>query len=258
MNNVTSPSFWLTLFLSFPLATMTTAQEVSVSAGIFIGIINDDGKGPYQLILKEAAKRAGIIIAETTYPLKRAVKTFTTKNALAIYGMTDAVIEEIGSEEIITSYPLGVYKLFIFTRKGDSSISSYAQLHRSTVGGVHGYEAYYKELVKNNINIEYLSREESQLKKLNAGRINAIIGFMPDWIPYLNKLSYDPHFSIHVGYDYMTVWNTPEGNSFVDRISPALQGMHADGTLSKILGDRFMEFEYRATKKYEWVSTDRN
>lgn len=71
---------------------MTTAQEVRISAGIFIGIINEDGNGPYQLILKEAARRAGVNISEKVYPLKRALKTFTDRKALAIYGMTDAVI----------------------------------------------------------------------------------------------------------------------------------------------------------------------
>ncbi len=239
------------LCLSLPYPAM--AQEVRVSAGIFLGIINKDGKGPYQLILKEAAKRANISISEEVYPLKRAVRMFARKKFLAIYGMTDAVIEEIGDDKIITSYPLGVYKLFIFTGKRETPVSSYEQLKGKSIGGVSGYEAYYQELVNNNIRIDYLANEENQIKKLEAGRIDAIIGFMPDWIPFLNKLSYDPGFPIHLGYDYMTVWNTPEGKSFVDKISPVLRDMNSDGTLKKILGGRYMNFEYKATKKYEWV-----
>ncbi|WDP91973.1 MAG: hypothetical protein HUN04_20540 [Desulfobacter sp.] len=104
----------------------------------------------------------------------------------------------------------------------------------------------------NNIVIDYLADEKNQIKKLNLGRIDAIIGFMPDWIPFLDTLSYDPEFPVHTGYDYMTVWKTPEGKSFVAKISSALRELHSDGTLKKILGDRYMDFEYKATKKYEW------
>lgn len=241
------------LLLGLTLGGFTQAQEVKVAAGIFIGVIDKDGQGPYQLILKEAAKRAGIPMAERIYPLKRAVKVFTQREALAIYGMTEAVIAEIGTQQIITSYPLGAYKLYIFTRKGDPPISSYAQLKGKTVGGVIGYEAYYRELLKRHIDIQYIADEDSQIKKLELRRIDAVIGFMPDWIPLSDTLVYDPKFPVHTGYDYMTVWNTPEGQAFVAKLSPALQGMKHDGTLQRLLGGRWMDFNYRAQQQYEWA-----
>ncbi len=228
-------------------------EEVHVVAGIFMGIIQEDGQGPYQIILRQAAARADIQITETVYPLKRAIRAFSDRKALAIYGMTDAVIKNTGDDGIITSYPLGVYKLYIFSRKEDPPISSYAQLKGKRLGGVIGYEEYYREILKHNIQIDYLAAEKSQFEKLERGRIDAIIGFMPDWISHLSLLSYDPGFPVHIGYDYMTVWDTPAGRSFVNRISPALQSMHADGTLKKILAERYMEFEYRPSRKYEWV-----
>lgn len=243
----------MALLLGLLFASFVQAQEVKVAAGIFIGVIDKDGQGPYQLILQEASKRAGIRIAERIYPLKRAVKVFASKDALAIYGMTEAVIAEIGPQQIITSYPLGAYKLYIFTRKDDPPISSYAQLEGKTVGGVIGYEAYYQELLKRKIDIQYIADEESQIKKLELRRIDAVIGFMPDWIPLSNTLAYDPKFPVHTGYDYMTVWNTPEGQAFVAKLSPALQGMKHDGTLQRLLGGRWMDFNYQARQKYEWA-----
>lgn len=133
--------------------------------------------------------------------MKWAMKTFTIKDALTIYGMADAVIEETADDKIISIYKLGVYKLFIFTKKGEIPISSYTQLKGRSVGGIIGYEAYYQEIVRHNIHIDYFADEENQIKNFEEGRIDGIIGIMPDWIPYLNKLSYDPNFPIHAGYD---------------------------------------------------------
>jgi hypothetical protein len=243
--------FFIIFFYS--LADFSPAEEVKVSAGLFIGVIKDDHNGAYQLILKEAAKRAKINIKEKVLPLKRAVSEFLAKEHLAIYGMTNTVIEEIGSDKIITSYPLGVFKLYIFTRKGEAPISNFSQLHGKKIGGVIGYEAYYQKLIKQKILIDYVADEKNQLMKLKFKRVDAVLGFLPDWSPIAKTLSYDPKFPVSIGYDYMTVWNTVEGKSFVNKISPVLMKMKEDGTLKKLLGNRYMDFNYQATEKYEWV-----
>lgn len=242
------------------LLTLTnfTFAKVKVSEGEFIGIINEDGQGPYQIILREAAKRAGIEIEESFYPLKRGVMTFKNKGALTIIGMTESVLQDdpkVSPKDILTSYPLGVYKVYIFTKKEKPVISGFGDLKKKSIGGVIGYEPYYKVLIDKKIKIDYLAEEKFQLEKLAAGRIDGALGFMPDWIAFLDdhNLSYDVNFPIHLGYDYMTVWNTPEGKDFVEKISVKLLEMHKDGTLKKILGDRWMEFEYKPTQKYEWV-----
>ncbi len=240
------------LLLLLALTPLAISQEVTVAAGVFIGVIEKDGKGPYQLILNEAARRSGVKLSEKVYPLKRAINTFVEKKVLAIYGMTDAVISDIGKDNIITSYPLSVYKVYVFTKKGEPVISNYAQLNGKRVGGVDGYQAYYQGLIKNNIEISYFPTEDKQLQRYNVGRFDAIVGFMPDWIPYLDSLDYDPDFALLVGYDYMTVWNTSEGKLFVNDISKALLNMKLDGTLKKILGERYIDFEYKATQGFEW------
>jgi len=239
------------LFLTFTGASI--AKDVNIAAGIFLGIIEEDGTGPYQLILKEAAKRADVKFSEQVYPLKRAVKMFTNKKVLAIYGMTDAVIEEVGVDNIITSYPLGAYKVFIFTPKDRPVISSFEQLQGKRVGGINGYQPYYQSLVENKVDIHYFTHEDQQLERLKLGRIDAIIGFIPDWTPYLDKLHFDAQLPIHVGYDYMSVWNTPAGQAFVNKISPALLSMKLDGTLQKILAERYIDFKYKPAQKFEWL-----
>jgi hypothetical protein len=244
--------FFIIFFHTFCFG-FSRAEEVKVSAGLFIGVIKDDHNGAYQLILKEAAKRANINIIEKVLPLKRAVNEFLAKEHLAIYGMTNAIIDEVGAGKIITSYPLGAFKLYLFTRKGELSISNLSQLRGKKIGGVIGYEAYYQKLIKQKIPIDYVADEENQLMKLKLKRVDAVLGFFPDWSPIAKTLSYDPNFPVSIGYDYMTVWNTAKGREFVNKISPALMEMKKDGTLKKLLGNRYMDFNYQATEKYEWV-----
>ncbi|WKE64575.1 transporter substrate-binding domain-containing protein [Gallaecimonas kandeliae] len=235
------------------LASPARAEEgVPVAAGLFLGIIKEDGTGPYQQILHEAAERAGLHLDERVYPLPRALNEFSHGRALAIYGMTEALAPLLGEDKILTTYPLGVYKLYIFTRKGEAPISSLAQLKGKRVGGLLGYERYYRSLLDKAVQIDFMADESAQLRKLENGRVAAVLGFMPDWIPYLGKLAWDPGFPVMTGYDYLTVWNTPRGKAFVDAISPALQQMHRDGTLKRLLGKRFMSFHYRPSRPYEW------
>ena len=45
-----------------------------------------------------------------------------------IYGTTEAVINDVGEENILTSFPLGIYKVHIVTKKGQTVISNFKQL----------------------------------------------------------------------------------------------------------------------------------
>ncbi|WKE64576.1 transporter substrate-binding domain-containing protein [Gallaecimonas kandeliae] len=227
-------------------------EGVPVAAGIFTGLTNAEGTGPYQQVLHEAARRAGIKLDERVYPMKRAQHLFREHQVLALYGMTEAILAHESEDKILASYPVGAFKIYFFTLKGQAPISRYAQLAGKTVGGVLGNEAFYRPLKEKGIKVEYLADESTQLKKLEAGRIAALVGFIPDLVPVLDKLSWDPRFPLWEGYDYMTVWKTPEGQAFVNAISPALVSMHDDGTTARILGKRFVPFDYHPTKAYEW------
>ncbi|WP_448548546.1 hypothetical protein [Thalassotalea fusca] len=207
-----------TLIVVFSVLLLTSinnclAEQNTIAAGVFLGVIEKDGSGAYQRILQEAANRANIKYTEHVYPLKRAVEMFKNQKTLAIYGMTHAIIEDMGGSNIITSYPLGAYKAFVFTPKTHPKISSYSQLAHLKIGAINGYQPYFKSLTNKNITIDYFTHEDKQLERLRAGRIDAIIGFLPDWLPYLSILNYDPNFPIHIGYDYMTVWNTQAGQN---------------------------------------------
>jgi len=241
----------LLLLLCF-CSCASQAAGVKIAAGVFIGIITEQGDGPYQQLLHKAAAEAGISLDETVYPLSRAVRIFGSGDALAIYGMTEAVLRSTPAEKILTSYPLGVYRLHVFTRKGKPRVSSYSQLRGLVVGGVLGYEDYYQPLTSKGIKMEYVADERHQLKRLQLGRVDAVLGFLPDWLDKLDELEYDPAFEVMEGYDYMTVWDNEEGRHFVETISPVLCQMHGRGDYQEVLGKRFMAFNYQAAKPYEW------
>lgn len=133
-------------------------------------------------------------------------------------------------------------------------ISSYKQLLGKKVGGVSGYEAYYSKLIAQGVDIIYAPSELTQMKQFVAHDLDVIIGFLPDWLPHLKQLNYEASFTLHVGYDTMTVRNTPEGRWFVNKISEALQAMHKDGSIEALMGKRYLPFEYHPSQPYEWRS----
>jgi hypothetical protein len=249
----------MTTFLHLSAITLScwysgscAAEDVKVSLPEIYGLIQADAPGPYQKILAEASKRSGYAISENVYPIKRAIMTFMSGRSLAVVGLASEILRNVDSKNIVATYPLSVYKAFIFTRKGEPAISSMSQLNGKVVGITLGYEFNSVQWDKYQINLQHFSNEKYQFNRLYAGRVDAIVGFLPDWIPFLESLSYDPEFPIEVGYDYIIVWNNPKGRRFAEKISYALLHMKEDGTLKEIMGDRYMEFDYRPSEPYEW------
>lgn len=245
----------LSLFLLFCCFTTGTAwgNDVEIIAPLFVYIIEEDGSGVYQKVLREAARRSGISYKEKIYPIKRALKNFSKRRGLCMYGMIDPAINMVGEENLVTSFPMGVAKLYIFTKKGTPAITSLKQLKGKRVGGTIGYEDYYKDIRKKGVRFDYVGNEKGNIKKLMAGRIDVMLGFLPDYALHLPKLSFSPNHPVAVVWDSVTCHNTEEGRRFVNQISPALKEMKNDGTLKALLGDRYMEFEYIPRFKYEYI-----
>lgn len=217
------------------------ANEIEVIAPEITGLVRDDKQGSYQLILKEAAKRAGISYKETFYPQKRAVRTFLKNKQSCMYGFTDFAVQELGEERILASYPLSAFKMYIFTNKEGKVLTSLEQLKEIKVGGLLGYELYYRPIRSAGIGIDIERKDELNLRKLQAGRIQAMLGFLPDLNAYKDQLNYSPAHPLMVSYDRITCHNNNVGKQFVEIISPKLEEMKVDGTIEYFLSGYLVE-----------------
>ncbi|MCP4346442.1 MAG: hypothetical protein GY795_13050 [Desulfobacterales bacterium] len=94
------------------------AHAIDIIAPGIAGLIEEDGKGVYQLLMKEAAERANIDYREYFYPQKRALYYFFKKKSPCIYAYTDIAVSKLGKDKIKASFPLGIFKQYIFTKAG--------------------------------------------------------------------------------------------------------------------------------------------
>lgn len=207
------------------------------------GLIEENGKGVYQVLIKEASSRANLVINEHFFPQKRALKLFFDKNYTCIYAYTDLAISRLGQEQIRASFPLGSFKQYIFTAKGTPLISSVKALKGLRVGGILGdtEQDWFKQFKRLNINYNLVPRIEQNVRMLKLGRLDAMVSFMPDAAKWQNQLNYDAANPLFSAYDRLTCHNNTQGRYLIQTLSPQLEQMKQDGSTKRILGDLYLE-----------------
>ena len=233
------------LLLGYFVVSPLQAAEMTMMSPSIPSCVEKDGTGIYQLALQEAAKRAGYSVKDEFYPVKRAIKNFTERQDTCLYSFYSAAKRTLGEDNVIVSYPLAASKLYIFTKKGTPPVTSVEQLEGKRVGGILGTaEAFYREYTKGvNFRLDTASSDKLNLEKLEKGRIDAMFGWFPDLYPVLDQLSYSAELPLFIGHEKIICHNTKEGKLFINAISRALQEMHDDGTLQKIEGNFYVDFQ---------------
>jgi len=233
------------IILSFLLCSVSIADGTNfvILAHKIPNLVEENGKGAYQLIMREAARNGGVAFKEEFYPSKRALKMVYNKEALCIYIFSNDAEKELGKDKVITSPAIGMGALYIFTLKGVKPFSSIDELKGKTISGTLGAEGYYESLVKKNINIDYATTNEQNIKKLKMGRVDAILGFLPDLNMHLHELSYNPEFTLLKFTDRVTCHNNKEGRKFLKAIAPAIEEMKKNGRVKELRGEFYFEFK---------------
>ncbi len=217
--------------------------SVDVLAPEISNLVESDGSGVYQLLLKEAARRSNITIIEHFYPQKRAITYFLNGTYPYIYAYTDLAIEKLGIENVIGSFPLGVFEQYIFSKKG-TSYSTIEQLSGLSVGGIIGddIQPWYKNFTDKGITIKLVKTNDQNIQRIQNNKIDAFICFLPDINQYADSLEYTKESPLFTSYDRLTAYNTTESRIVVERISKALIQMKKDGTTKDILGEFYLEY----------------
>ncbi len=234
------------------LGIVCSVSATDLLAPGIVDLVEKGGSGKYQLVMREASKRANLEFTERYYPQKRALIMFFDKDCPCIYAYTDLAVEKLGKEQVVASFPIGIFKQYIFTKKGESVFTSIDQLKGKSVGGVLGddLQHWYPNFTKVGIYLKLVNSTEQNVQKLQLGRIHAMVSFLPDITEYLAQLSFAPGHPLLISFDKITCHNTQEGRQFVEKISPALQEMKRDGTMKKILGIYYLEYD--ETKIPSW------
>lgn len=234
MKAVYTVAFSMFLYLASPVIAM------ELIAPDLTGLVSKDGKGAYQMIVKEATRRAGVDYSESFYPVKRAVKTFVDNQNACMYCLVDLAAEAVGKDNIVESFPFGVFKMHIFTPKGAPVVTDISQLKGKRLGAIRGYEDWYEKTGVMALKPDMAGNDVTLLNMMNNERLDAIISFMPDFRPHLDQVDYAPGHPLLTSYDSMVCHNNPKGKQFIEKISLVLEEMKNDGTMKKILGDYYL------------------
>ena len=231
---------YVVLLLACAAVSAASAETVRLVVPEIEGLLLSDGSGAYQKVLAAAAKRARVSYMVDVFPRSRALSQFLDGKYDGIFTYTQTARDKLGKDAILASYPVGAYRGYAFRLKGTSPVADLGDLSGKRVGGVIGFEGTYQAVRQAGAALELVTDDAANLTKLKAGRIDALLGFLPDLFPQLDQLSYDPAAPFFESYDRLTLRNTPENRTWLERISAELKLMHADGTIRELVGPSYL------------------
>jgi|GEM_PF-1947916 len=159
----------------------------------------------------------------------------TTINAIAI---SDPGVDE---KKFISSDPIDRVSLRIFTRPDNPKVGDIKELSGKRVALWNGLDP--KIFLANiEANIETTPNEAIRVKMLNAGRIDAILGFTPDVLLAAESLGFSPpHYDESLALfrnegASLVCHDNKQNREFILRFNKHLTRLKASGELREILG----------------------
>jgi len=215
-----------------------SASSIEIHGHQVANLIEEDGAGVYQELLTKLTKRFELEVAILSItPMKRGRVYFEKdKRSCRIDG------EGIFGDWAIQSQPLGGYRMHIMNLKSQPIIRTVSELNPTAkLGGLLGLEMAYKNTLIEPFEIELVEHERQNIEKLKFGRIEALLGFVPDYNRYLDQLQFDKNLVLLEGEDRIYCHNTERGRSYIESFNNALEEMRRDGSYKEIMGTFYLE-----------------
>lgn len=212
------------VFATFPIPLMVESE----SEGVFIELS------------REIIKRLDVNARIRVSPPQRSINDLVKGRVDVLFPALDVffVDDDIYSrtEELIY-----IKEDFVFTRKGETLLTSIEDLHGKVVGVTRGYP-YAREVVRNEkLKLDYSLKDEIVVQKLIIGRVEAFIVEEKTGIRAFEKqgvdklMQYNPALPISRQDVYYATGRNGNGQQLANDISNALKSMKADGTFERIL-----------------------
>lgn len=225
--------------LLFP-ATMTMAQAPLPVATYPIPVhVESASSGLFIDLVQAVASEARVPIRISVQPPPRAVQNFSSGNQAVLFPALD-VLFPAGTAIVRSKEAIDCKEDFVFTRQGTPKLNSLKELKGLRVGITRGYP-YAREVSESTqFVVEAANSDESNLKKLVAGHIDAFILDEKTGIHALeqyglsSKVQYDPKHPVSRQEVYYAFQNTPEGRQLAEKFSNALAVLKREGRFQSI------------------------
>lgn len=233
----------LFLFASSLLFAEEYRDEIKMAAPHITSLIEADGKGYYQRIMQQALKPLPQLVSQQYYPYKRALLMFEQGRVNCIYSFTKVMENKLGKENIISSYPLGAFAYYVFSPKDVSAVHSLSEILNKRVGGTIGHDEYYRHRLPEGTNLSLLDKDQQNLQLLKLGRLDYLIGALPDLSPYLSELNYDANLPLIESYDRITCHAGDGSAEFISLLSAQLKQLKEGGVYQALAPDLYLDFD---------------
>ncbi|MCP5206202.1 MAG: transporter substrate-binding domain-containing protein [Hahellaceae bacterium] len=210
-------------FITFPIPSM---------------VINSN-EGKFIELTKAVAEKAGIDIAISVYPAKRAQQFFLSQQADAIFPALDSYFPNKHphrSQELLM-----VKRIYIFSKKDQPIYKSMDELEGKRIGTTLGYT--YADTLKHikDTTIDQADSDESNAQKLARGWIDAFL--VEEWsglkafenTSTLNQVHYDVNSPISSFDVYYAFQPSLRGKRIAETFDRVLRQMKEDGSYQVIM-----------------------
>ncbi len=145
-------------------------------------------------------------------------------------------------DEYTESEPMNTAKVYLFGPPGGSVYTELSQLKGKKIGVRRGMN-YGKGFAAAQLKISMVNDLAQNIKKLEMGRIEAVIAYIPDMyltLSDLNKpmLPHDAAKPLAIHKDALVCKGV--ASSFMDTFNKNLKALEASGDIRKILGDSYV------------------
>ena len=222
------------------LACMSTPQAAVDMATFPIPVhVESETKGLFIELTREIAKTTGHEIQIKVMPPPRAAQGSAEGAFAGLFPALDINFAP-GQSITRTAESLDCKEDFVFTRKGAPYLKTLDDLKGKRIGITRGYP-YAREVTENkNFTIEAAPSDESNIRKLVAGHLEAFVldektGIKAfETLGLTAQMQYDPKQPVSRQDVYYAFQNSPEGAALASQFSTALAQMKADGRYQKI------------------------
>lgn len=187
-----SLSFFVSLCLTAtaPFAAVEEPSLLTIYAGAIKGLHEYDGTGHYDQILLEMRDVSDVPFELVVQPISRAIRNFENCTDCCASPTTNDP-EFFTYEDSVASAPMGVAKLYAFTRPGTDTVRSVEQLKDMKVGAKLG--SHMGRTVSREVNLALRAPGlENGFQLLLQGRLDAFLAYTPDAYTVFEQLEMEP------------------------------------------------------------------
>lgn len=229
------------LFLT-QLCVAQTA-EIRLVAYNIPALLQTDGKGSYDKIIAQLGHISGRTWSYDVLNPQRAEKLFVSKEADCVFPL-DKYFSPV-NRVLQTDY-LNLAKIHIFTPHGATAIDALPALVGLKVGARRGMPYGFKfEALQ--LDIEWVDDIDQNIRKIQAGRIDAFVAYIPDiWAAFKKNgmpqdfLSYRADKPLLVHEDAFLCHNNAASRAFVADFDAAIKTLRQSGKIQDMLGESYV------------------